>query len=88
LQAWKSDELQDNWELERLVDAGQGGSRTVRLRGAGGIVNNVVKHVLGDLMQPLPACGVEECCFDAVFSDNAALEVLSRLPLKLLFQPS
>jgi hypothetical protein len=84
LQAWKSDELQDNWELERTVD----GSRTVRLRGAGGIVDNIVKHVLGDLMQPLPACGVEECCFDAVFSDNAALEVLSRLPLKLLFQPS
>ena len=53
-------------------------------------MDNIVKHVLGDLMQPLPACGVEECCFenDAVFSDNAALEVLSRLPLKLLFQPS
>ncbi len=75
MQAWKSDELQDDWELERTVDAGQGGCRTVRLRGAGGIVNSVVSHVLGDLMQPLPPCNVADCCD---ISDDAALEVIVR----------
>ena len=75
MQAWRSDELKDDWELERSLDAGQGGSRTVRLRGAGGIVDSVfTSGFLGDLMQPQPPCSVTEC-FE--LDDNAALEVRS-----------
>jgi hypothetical protein len=77
VQAWKSDELKDDWELERSVDGRQGGSRTVRLRGAGGIVDSVfTSGFLGDLMQPQPPCRVAECC---KLNDDAALEVCSPL---------
>ena len=77
MQAWKSDELEDDWELERSVDDRQGGSRTVRLRGAGGIVDSVfTSGFLGDLMQPQPPCRVDECC---ELNDDAALEVCSPL---------
>ncbi len=74
LQAWRSDELKEDWELERSVDARQGGSQTVRLRGAGGVVDSIVTSVLGDVMQPLPPCSHTECC---ELSDDAALEVCS-----------
>ena len=71
MQAWKSDELKDDWELERSVDDRQGGSRTVRLRGAGGIVDSVfTSGFLGDLMQAQPPCSVTEC-FE--LDDNAEL---------------
>ena len=73
MQAWRSDELQEDWELERDVDTRQGGSRTVRLRGAGGIVDRVVASVFADLMQPLPPCNPNTECFE--LSDDAALEV-------------
>ena len=53
VQVWTSDALGEDWELERAVDAAQGGSRTVRLRGPDGIVDIVVSSFLGDLMQPL-----------------------------------
>ena len=77
MQAWKSDELKDDWELERSVDARQGGSRTVRLRGAGGIVDSVfTSGFLGDLMQPQPPCSAAECC---ELNDDAALKVRSSL---------
>ena len=73
MQAWKSDELKDDWELERRVD----GSRTVRLRGAGGIVDSVfTSGFLGDLMQPQPPCSAAECC---ELNDDAALKVCSSL---------
>ena len=75
MQAWKSDELKDDWELERSVDAGQGGSRTVRLRGAGGIVDSVfTSGFLGDMMQAQPPCSATDC-FE--LNDDAALEVRS-----------
>ena len=73
-QAWESDKLKDDWELERTVDGGRGGRRTVNLQGAGGIVNSMVASVLGDLMQPLPPCSAAEC---HELSDDAALEVRS-----------
>jgi hypothetical protein len=77
VQAWKSDELKDDWELERSVDARQGGSRTVRLRGAGGTVDSVfTSGFLGDLMQPQPPCSAAECC---ELNDDSALEVCSPL---------
>ena len=77
MQAWKSDELKDDWELERSVDGRQGGSLTVRLRGAGGIVDSVfTSGFLGDLMQQQPPCSVAECC---ELNDDAALEVCSPL---------
>ena len=76
VQAWRSDELKDDWELERTVDEGSGGSRTIQLRGAGGIVNSVVASVLGDLMTAPPPCSVADCC---ELNDDAALEV--RKPL-------
>ena len=76
-QAWRSDALKEDWELDRRVDAGQGGSRTVRLRGAGGIVDSVfTSGFLGDLMQPQPPCSVAECC---ELNDDAALKVCSPL---------
>ena len=77
VQAWKSDELEEDWELERCVDAGQGGSQTVRLRGAGGIVDSVfTSGFLSDLMQPQPPCSAAECC---ELNDDAALKVCSSL---------
>ena len=72
LQAWTSDALGEDWELERAVYAVQGGTWTVRLRGPDGIVDNVVSSFLGDLMQPLQPCGAAEC-FE--MDDDAALEV-------------
>ena len=72
VQAWTSDALGEDWELERAVDAAQGGSRTVRLRGPDGIVDIVVSSFLGDLMQAPPPCGAAEC-FE--MDDDAALEV-------------
>ena len=71
-QAWRSDALKEDWELDRRVDAGQGGSRTVRLRGAGGVVDSLVTSVLADVTQALPPCSHTECC---ELSDDAALEV-------------
>ena len=71
-QAWRSDALKEDWELERRVDVGQGGSRTVHLRGAGGVVDSVVSSVLADVTQALPPCSHTECC---ELSDDAALEV-------------
>ena len=71
-QAWESDKLKDDWELERTVDGGQGGRRTVHLQGSGGIVNSMVLSVFGDLMQPLLPCSVSECY---ELSDDVALEV-------------
>ena len=71
-QAWESDKLKDDWELERTVDGGRGVRRTIHLQGAGGIVNSLVASVLGDLMQPLPPCSASEC---HELSDDAALEV-------------
>ena len=59
------------------MNAGQGGSRTVRLRGAGGIVDSVfTSGFLGDLMQPQPPCSVAECC---ELNDDTALEVCGPL---------
>ena len=75
-QAWESDKLKDDWELERTVDGGRGGRRTVNLQGAGGIVNSMVASVLGDLMQPQPPCSVAECC---ELNDDSALKVCSPL---------
>ncbi len=74
LQAWRSDELKEDWELERTWADTAGGSRTVRLRGSGGVVDAVVSSVLSDVMQPLPPCSVTECC---ELSDDAVLEVRS-----------
>ena len=62
------------------MDTGQGGSRTVRLRGAGGIVDRVVASVFADLMQPLPPCNPNTECFE--LSDDAALEVNGALQLQ------
>ena len=75
VQVWTSDALGEDWELERAVDAAQGGSRTVRLRGPDGIVDIVVSSFLGDLMQAPPPCGAAEC-FE--MDDDAALEVPTR----------
>ena len=75
-QAWRSDALKEDWELERSVDAGQGGSRTVRLRGAGGVVDTIFTSVLADVTQALPPCSHTECC---ELSDDAVLEVYSPL---------
>ena len=59
------------------MNAGQGGSQTVRLRGADGIVDSVfTSGFLGDLMQPQPPCSVAECC---ELNDDTALEVCSPL---------
>jgi hypothetical protein len=60
-QAWESDKLNDDWELERTVDGGREGRRTVHLQGSDGIVNKMVHSVLDDLMQPLLPCSVSEC---------------------------
>ncbi len=81
VQVWTSDALGEDWELERAVDAAQGGSRTVRLRGPDGIVDIVVSSFLGDLMQPLPPCGAAEC-FE--MDDDAALEVSD--PRRCIFE--
>ena len=75
-QAWRSDALKEDWELERSVDDGKGGSRMVRLRGAGGVVDSLVTSVLADVTQALPPCSHTECC---ELSDDAALEVCSPL---------
>ena len=59
------------------MNAGQGGSQTVRLRGADGIVDSVfTSGFLGDLMQPQPPCSVAECC---ELNDDTALEVCGPL---------
>ncbi len=71
-QAWESDKLKDDWELERTVDGGRDGRRTIHLQGSDGIVNRMVQSVLGDLMQPLPPCSASDC---HELSDDAALEV-------------
>ena len=71
-QAWESDKLKDDWELERTVDGGRDSRRTVHLQGSDGIVNHMVRSVSGDLMQPLPPCSASDC---HELSDDAALEV-------------
>ena len=76
MQAWESDKLKEDWEPDSAVDAGQGGSRTVYLRGAEGIVTQMVASILPDLMKPLSGCSAADC-FD--LSDDAELEVRSRL---------
>ena len=76
MQAWRSDALKEDWELESSVDEGKGGSRTVRLRGAGGVVDTIFTSVLADVTQALPPCSHTECC---ELSDDAALEVCSPL---------
>lgn len=54
------------------MDAEQGGSHIVRLRGAGGIVDSIVASVLADVTQPPSPCSHTDCC---ELSDDAALEV-------------
>ena len=75
-QSWRSDALKEDWELERSVDDGKGGSRMVLLRGAGGVVDTIFTSVLADVTQALPPCSHTECC---ELSDDAALEVCSLL---------
>ena len=72
VQAWTSDALGEDWELERAYEAAQGGSLTVRLRGPDGIIDKVVSSFLGELMQAPPPCVAAEC-FE--MDDDAALEV-------------
>jgi hypothetical protein len=76
VQAWSSDELQDDWEPERVADAVQSGSHTAHLRGTGGIVDSVVASTMGDMVQPLPPCNVNECC---KLDDSTALVVRNQL---------
>lgn len=54
------------------MEAEQGGSQIVRLRGTGGVVDILIASFLPDLMQKPTPCSYEDCC---ELNDDAELEV-------------